>query len=476
MNIAHIGDCMLQITLPDKTAESFLGLRTGIAAESKIMGAISSRLTGDWYIVREEYVMKWNVAGILQHENEMVIYGPYLDGAPLAEILEQRAQGLLPYASRLSRALLTLEKDGYEYPIIAPYHILFLVDGSVLIPAQSVAEIFIRHIPEERRYRYFQLCRHPDLNHRQNLSYALAVLSYATCSGSLPFDENLEWMMIREHMRHGVMRSILETSPDIRASVAEVIEPVLLNPKRCDISLNRWTSYFQQWLRQGVCQEFSASEMDEARRRGAAITERNRRAFDRRNFWRRRSKMIWLAGIACFIVAFFTVTIIGNLSRQRATAGLSSVEVVRLFYLSQNRLDHETMRDCVAGRVGKGDIDEVSNLYVISRVRLAVENYVGLIDPRVWRNRGEPDLGDAALYGVENLAISVIRANENAIEIEANYRKWRPVFDGEDHLEGYGNSVAFEQRDRLLMKMEGNDWSIADLTRLYQRQIVAIER
>ena len=85
----------------------------------------------------------------------------------------------------------------------------------------------------------------------------------------------------------------------------------------------------------------------------------------------------------------------------RVTRGFTPREVVQAFYSSMNKLDQMTMGACVIDGAGKGEINEVTNLYVISR---GIHRVRGEIQYRVrgglGQSRRPPIPPPQTLYGV----------------------------------------------------------------------------
>jgi hypothetical protein len=323
----------------------------------------------------------------------------------------------------------------------------------------------------EDRHGYHQIYRHPDLDEQQNRSYALAVLAFQSLTGQPPFEETEEQELF-ERMRSGLVPNPRHLVPEIAPDVADTLHRAISDPEGKLPAPAEWTDIFQRWIQNGTHREITEEERRqiieeaEAQQRGMERTYR-RREHIRKN-WRRYVGITLIA----VLVGTIPATIIYRLFEPRSTAGLEAPEVVRAFYYSMNRLDHETMSDAVIGDAGKAEIREVTTMFVVSRMRTAVEFDSRIIDARDWYNQGKPPISEnQSVYGVANLRLEGIRPPvEGEAAFRVSYEKWYPTGMSEES-QGEGSLVGFGRVDRVFLRKNRGDWVIYRIERLEDRTI-----
>ena len=85
------------------------------------------------------------------------------------------------------------------------------------------------------------------------------------------------------------------------------------------------------------------------------------------------------------------------------------------------------MQACVIGPAGQGMIDEVTTLYVTSRVTLGYEGRSSIVSAAEWDAAGRPPLvPPSSLYGVTGLTTAE-EQGEPAPVFLVRYDKWNPA-------------------------------------------------
>jgi hypothetical protein len=423
----------------------------------------------DGTIVTDDGLVPWHITGFTQHGNRLYLYGDYVEGHTLSEVLQYSADGFLPYLSRLTRALETLADRGAPTPAIHTRSIIFLDGGGVLFLPPELVEAMTGYQSHEDRYFFYQIYRHPDLTPEQNLSYALAVLAFQSLTGRTPFDETDEEQLV-ERMRSGLVTSPRYIVPEITEEVSARLRSSLADPEGKLPSIREWADIFQSWIQQGTHREITGEERREliasaeAEHRGMERTYRRREHL--RNNWRRYVGITLLA----VLIGTIPATILYRSFEPRRTAGFEPAEVVRAYYYGMNELDHELMDDATVDGAGDTDIREVTTMFVVSRMRTAVELESSLIDAREWYAEGQPTIPEGkSVYGVANLRLEALRPpaeGEHAFRV--TYEKWYPTGMSRESG-GEGILVGFERVDRVYLRESRGDWVIYELQRLEDR-------
>jgi hypothetical protein len=466
MELSQLAEGLVRI---DRGEDTFLGIATYIPTNRFAVTKLTGMERSDGTIVRDSTRESWRISGFTQHGNQLYLYGDYVEGRTLSEVLQYSADGFLPYLSRLTRALETLAAHDAPMPIIHTRSIIFLDGGGVLFLPPELVEAMTGYQSLEDRYRFYQIYRHPDLDAGQNLSYAVAVLAFQSLTGRAPFEETNE-EELTERMRSGLVTSPRYIVPEISEDVAARLRASLADPEGKLPSIAEWTDIFQTWIREGTHREITDEERRElldyaeAEQRGMERTYR-RREHLRKN-WRR------YVGISLLAVLIGTIpaTILYRSFEPRSTAGFDPAEVVRAYYYGMNELDHERMDDATVDGAGNTDIREVTTMFVVSRMRTAVEMESNIIDARDWYADGKPEIPQGkSVYGVANLRLEALRPpaeGEHAFRV--TYEKWYPTGMSRESG-GEGILVGFERVDRVFLRQSRGDWVIYDLQRLEDR-------
>jgi hypothetical protein len=148
--------------------------------------------------------------------------------------------------------------------------------------------------------------------------------------------------------------------------------------------------------------------------------------------------------------------------------------VVETFYGSFNTLDHTTMEACVINKAGKSDIDLVTNVFVISRMRQSYDFADGTISPEVWLERGgQPTI--QIIFGVSELKLTAVDADDRDGEVSyrVSYRLWGSEPEGEEAVELTAEitpvlpqGTALTDEVRLVRYRDA--WRIAEIQREFQ--------
>jgi hypothetical protein len=146
-----------------------------------------------------------------------------------------------------------------------------------------------------------------------------------------------------------------------------------------------------------------------------------------KRFLRRNRTAIALTLGAVLLAALISGSIIKNQMELPTTRGMVIEEVVRTYYGAFGALDHSLMQACVIGKAGKGDIDMVTNLFVISRMRMAYETTgVQMIPAQQWIDEGSPST-EHTVFGVSGLDIAELSRGETETRCRVSYTLWAPA-------------------------------------------------
>ncbi|MDR1901973.1 MAG: hypothetical protein LBQ88_06815 [Treponema sp.] len=146
-----------------------------------------------------------------------------------------------------------------------------------------------------------------------------------------------------------------------------------------------------------------------------------------KRFLRRNRTAIAVTFGAVLLAALISGSIIRNWMELPTTKGMTEEEVVSTYYGAFGTLDHTLMQACVINKAGKGDIDMITNLFVMSRVRMAYETTgAGMIPAQQWIDEGSPPT-EHTVFGVSGLGITELSRGDTETRCRVFYTLWAPA-------------------------------------------------
>ena len=421
-----------------------LAVPLGLGRNEIVLTRLRGLRTSPGFRVGADGVRERNLEGFYQEEGRLYLYGPWEPGVTLEEVLEK--EGALPYLRRLAQAL---EALGDRRPQeLATDAVRFLEDGAVELLSPEVMRQARAIQPEEHRLRTFEALNHPDT---RSLSYCLAALLYRLVSGEYPFAaDSIE--QTRRRARELRLTPLSLSRPEVRAEVSAAVMDGLGRGGGKPPTLERWAALLENWETAGLFRELPPEQARALAARARREQELASRAYRRGVFWQRHWKTVLIVAVIAAAVGIFSGTVLRNLLKPRSTRGLSPQQVVETFYRSVNSLDHERMQDCVTGRAGKPLIDQVINVYVISRVNLGYEGRSLIRSAEEWDRAGRPAVRPPeSVFGVTDLDIRPLEGQPEP-SFRVSYRLWTPDPDQ--------GTVSREAQERVFLRRQGRAWVI----------------
>ena len=225
----------------------------------------------------------------------------------------------------------------------------------------------------------------------------------------------------------------------------------------------------------GFYRDMAPAAHEAARTARARLSKTRGDAVNARRFLRKNSTVITVIAVSVVAVAFAAAGMIRDRAGRPTTKGMIPVEVVRTYYGAFGRFDHETMDACVVDKAGRNDIDVVTNLFVISRVRQAYENRAAYISASEWIAAGSLPF-EGAVYGVDALRVDSIDddASDGEVSFKARYDLWRPADRPEESGQAGGPGAEQSQspfplkekrEDLLVLELRRGAWRISSIER-----------
>jgi len=217
----------------------------------------------------------------------------------------------------------------------------------------------------------------------------------------------------------------------------------------------------------------SRAELLHTSRLARVRKRRINRNFFLRRFFRRHKISLGIAGILLVIGTLLTANILQKASLPPPTRGLKPEQVVRLFYESMNRLDHETMEACTTNGAGSRYIESTVRLTVITRVTKAysVGGPPSFLSTREWIDSGLPPLERGQfVFGTSDISLRKTAEGEFLVR----YIFAQPA---EADLEEEGESIRIalsEHTERVRLRLDKEDYRIYSIEAEAIREIDSI--
>jgi len=476
MELSQLAEGLLRI---DRDGNEYLGIVTYIPTNTFAVTKLTTQQKDNGYIVRDEEIEEWRPRGFTEYSGRLLLYGPFVEGKTLSEVLKDRSAAVLSYLSRLTRAMRTLRDQRGILPYMHTRGIVFLEDGGVLFLPRNVMQSIRDYQSTSDRIEFRELFRHPDLKEEETPRFALAVAAYRAVTEEFPYQADSE-EDLRERMRSSHLERPRHLRPEIREKLSNALFAALKNPAEKLPELEDWEDLFGQWIAEGVYEDITEEERVEIKARAEAERQSLDRSFRRQEYFRRNWKRLVAISLVAILVGTIPATIIYNQLQPSPTAGMEPAEVVRAFYTGISNLDHETMEGATVDGVGDRLIREVTGVFVYARMRLAVEMSEAFADPQQWRDEGMPELpAGRSVYGIANLVIQAQRSPNPEEEVfRVEYEKWSPSpgeSTGPEQAPETGNSAGMSGpetepqgsriTERVFLRQERGNWVIYRIDR-----------
>jgi hypothetical protein len=483
---------------------------TGLDAQAFAQGKLSYFITEQGFIVSNDgSVSVWQAEGAVERNGTIGIWGPVFEGRPLDEILDVCASDTASSNEAKDMALNTLRawiaaciSLSYNDATfsLAPALTLVAPDGTLLFcPPASTR----RSLEAENRWisggeRWI----HPDLRGEEAVVFTASALLYQLFAGTPPF-LNTDIEVLHQDMREGVYLPIHLAVPGMNAELATLIKSALNATKDAQSiaprSLQRPVQPVVRRIQQveltqlrDFLGDFGSQKADSYIR---IITDEERAAIglEREKFLKKSSmfvktKRFVVRNTSILAVCLAAIISVGLIVRSTiesraalpTTRGMTTAEVVETYYGAFAMLDHQLMEACVrkdASKIGKNDIEMVTNLFVLNRVQQAYEYVDRMFPAQEWVDAGSPPT-EMTVFGVSGLQIEVLDSDESDGEttFRASYTLWipgsyRPLEEGEEAPDPFASDAALpppwgvSYTDTLTLSWYKDAWRITEITR-----------
>jgi hypothetical protein len=272
---------------------------------------------------------------------------------------------------------------------------------------------------------------HPDLAGPEAVVFAAAAMFYRLLSGVPPYPSQ-DVDVVRSDIREEVLIPLRLMAPGIEDYPAGLIlrslSPIAAREKRPELEE---MSRLLGKPASGGAERYFHPLSDEERAAIEAEQEQFNKAksarVKTRRFIRRNTAILMGTAVIVLVVGLVTGSLIKGRLDLPNTRGMSPQEVVETYYSAFAPMDHTLMEACVINKAGKGDIDMVTNLFVISKVRQAYEMGISAIPAQEWLDSGAAPT-EFTVFGVTGLRLDGEDTDEGDGEVRyrAAYTLWTP--------------------------------------------------
>jgi hypothetical protein len=327
-------------------------------------------------------------------------------------------------------------------------------------------------------------------------------LLYQLFAGTPPF-LNTDVEVLHQDMREGVCLPIHLAVPGLNAELALLIKSALMSTKDAQgiapRSLQRQVQQVAQRTQRmelaqlrDVLGPFGSRKADfyiqivtEEERAKIGLerekfVKKSSMAVKTKRFVIRNTTILAVCMAALISVGLIVRSTIESRASLPTTRGMTTTEVVETYYGAFAILDHQLMEACVqkdASKIGKNDIEMVTNLFVLNRVQQAYEYVNRMLPAQEWVDAGSPPT-EMTVFGVSGLQLEVLDSDESdgVTTFRASYTLWlpgayRPLAGGEEAPDPFAAEAAVpppwgvSYTDTLTLSRYKDAWRIVDITR-----------
>ena len=414
----------------------------------------------DGWIVHGEEVRTWRFSGYVRRGESLLVTGPWVEGELLAAALTGAPGAALAAVARVAAAVVRLAHAGLADQPLQLNGIMLLANGGVLVlPPPVIRQLTETHSPRAMLEGSARV-NHPDLSGEQRLTTMLAILSYRAITGEFPFPAPREEELRNQMRRLDVVPARL-LAPGCSDELSSFITRAL-RPQRHESRppLADWPALLAR--ARADAEPVAAPEAERLQAEAAALRHRYAQSFRRRVFLQRNLRTMVVAAVIVAAVGGVLGSIVANQFKPRSTRGFTPRQVVEAFYGSIGALDHITMEDALVGDAGKGLVNEVVNLFVISRVAQGYEGRSHIVSAAEWEAAGKPELPpDRSLYGPSELQVAAEQGAPQPV-FRVSYLMWR--LGGADGNDPPGTpQQGIPTSERVFLRQDKGDWVIFEI-------------
>ncbi|GHU15962.1 hypothetical protein FACS1894163_04440 [Spirochaetia bacterium] len=422
-----------------------LGFDTGLSSQAFAQAKLAQFITQEGLIVYPDGKLEpWQPSAVIERAGTMgepptmVIWGPDFKGERFDFLLKDEARR--DDALDALRLWIDAQSAAKGLPPWPAGVLINLSEGTILFPPDRLVTRSIQ-AEDSGKDAWFDGAEslvNTELAEEEKAAFSAGAILYRLLSGTLPFP-NRDQDLLHQDIREGVFLPLRLAAPGLDETAAALVDQAIASSKNAASSsktrpaLEEFREILGPIHSQGVDTFFhplDEAEQAKIAEERAQFQKKKDLTVNTRRFVIRNAAIITaIFGIALIVGLIVRSVVVSN-ANLPTTAGMESAEVIETYYGAFGELDHTLMDACVFKKAGKGDIEMVTNLFVMDKVRSAYETSMisNIIPAEKWLENGaEPTV--LQVFGVSDLNFSRIRGEESGDEIHyrASYILWLPA-------------------------------------------------
>ncbi|GHV43822.1 hypothetical protein AGMMS49546_26550 [Spirochaetia bacterium] len=431
----------------DVEGKGALGFDTRLSSQAFAQAKLSQFITQEGIIVYSGGKTEpWKPAAVIEHQgpqegtepvrSSMVIWGPDFKGERFDILFEDTArQDEALDALRLWIEVRSSAMD-LQIPLWPAGALINLTAQAILFPPERLVMRSLQAEGEDTWFEGAESLVNAELPAADAEAFTAGAILYRILSGTPPFP-NRDRDLLHQDIREGVFLPLGLAAPGLDEKTVALVDRAIASSKNPSEKKRPGLKEFRELL--GPVNSRKAHSffrtLDEAEQ--AKIAEEREQFQKKKNlqvntrrFVIRNAAIITGICAAALIVVLIVRSVVASHADLPTTAGMESAEVVQSYYGAFGEMDHTLMDACVFKKAGKGDIEMVTNFYVINKVRQAYEYTAGavaVIPAQQWVDSGAGPTA-SPVFGVSDLQIRKTEGDESGDEIHyrASFILWLP--------------------------------------------------
>ncbi len=455
------------------------GDRTGIripVSQQRNSAQLMSRMMGDTgYLVKGDEVLEWKVESSIDEDGATVLAGPAFSGLSLDLSIracetqgagkDERARAEAAVLD-LAGAFAALAQRGCLPREISSCGIMTGADGVLFLPPKIVQLAFAKLPPDERSESVAFLRSGKAQDADSEAVFLLAQIAYRLACGRSAFEAEAK-ADIPAFTRGGFVPSA-QVQPRLHPSLVSRIDASLSQPSGAD--LPAWVAALRDRAGDGWLGDVDPSKAAVAGKQRVESEERLRREKRRGDFLRKRGGILAAVGISIAILGVVIGSVVVDRGKRPDFSGLGPVALAETYYKAIDSLDGTVLEVTAERSASKADDSLVTNLTVLTKMRMAYERKSPYITATEWVSKGKPALDSGTMvFGITGLTLAPESVGEDSAKLRADYTLWTMSAGRE------GVSPLPEGRitsDELTLKKGKKGWKIVGI----ERSEIKIER
>lgn len=469
MTIEQLTNLRIHVVVDE--GRSLLGISSGVSSTGFAAQKVSAQAVHGGLLIGDGRSTPWPVERVVPYEGVLYLCGPWIEGRTVSEVLEDspsddtqtRRAAISTILSATATALAaSRETDAPTHALCSVHTSLVTPDNALLFFDQRLVHEIERYAPFEARKRSFLPYLTRRLDPWGRGVYIAATITWHAISGNPVCQPEEIVSEADSERRHDLLRrtpNIHRVAPRTPEVVATALAALIATPGR---GTQGTLSMLEDAIESnGLVEDISQTEAERRIQEGNESFEKTERGLARRVFVRTRGRTIALiiAGIA--LVGIIPFQIVRARLAPPVTAGMRPGEIVSTFYDAWGSLDHVFMDDALAKGIGRGIVREVTNVYVVDRVRFAHEMGSELMPVEDWIAADAPE--DSTPYGPLIHEVTTLRQDENEAVFVVEYDLWRPTTQDSSTETGETLLTVVRRREQLTLTPDRSGWQISDL-------------